>query len=422
MFDHDTTELGLRQVYGGEAPALLSRADRRRHVYAIGKTGTGKTTLLERLIVQDITGGEGVALLDPHGDLAERLLDYIPRSRTDDLAYFNPADLAHPVGFNIVADVEPDLRHLAVSGAVSAFKAIWADSWGARLEYILGNALAALIETPGATLLSLPRLLTDDVYRVRVTARLEDPVVRRFWLEEFGAYDKRFRTEAIAPIQNKIGQFLMSPSVRNIFGQERQAIDFRMAMDRRQIVIANLAKGRIGSDKSNLIGSLLVSQFELAAMSRSDTPEEARPDFYLYVDEFQNFATTSFATILSEARKYRLSLHLFHQFLDQLAEPVRQAVFGNVGSMLAFRLGQSDAEVIAHEYDKEIEPRQLTELSPFMLYARTLKAGEPSQAYLMRTLPNQAERVGQANNMITQSRTRFGRARERVEWAIERRL
>ena len=394
MFDHDTIELAQRHVYGGYRPALLSRVDRRRHLYAIGKTGTGKTTLLERLILQDIEAGEGVALLDPHGDLAERLLDYIPRHRTDDLAYFNPSDLEHPIGFNIVADTDPELRHLAVSGAVSAFKAIWADSWGPRLEYILA----------------------------RVTPRISDPVVRRFWCDEFADYDKRFRAEAIAPIQNKIGQFLMSPSVRNIFGQERRAIDPRLTMDRRQIFIANLAKGKIGADKSNLIGSLLVSQFELAAMSRSDTPEPDRPDFYLYVDEFQNFATDSFASILSEARKYRLSLNLFHQFLDQLSEPVQSAVFGNVGSMVAFRLGQRDAEVIAREFDEEILPRQLTELPQFTIYGRTLNQGEQGQAFRGSTEPFDGAFTGRRENMIDQSRMRFGRARAKVERSIERNL
>lgn len=420
MLDTDTIKLAQSHVYGGHRPAYLSRIDRRRHLYAIGKTGTGKTTLLERLILQDIEAGEGVALLDPHGDLAERLLDYIPRHRTDDLAYFNPSDLEYPIGFNIVADTEPELRHLAVSGAVSAFKAIWADSWGPRLEYILAHALAALIETPGATLLSLPRLLTDTNYRARLTPTISDPVVRRFWADEFAEYDKRFRAEAIAPIQNKIGQFLMSPSVRNIFGQERRAIDPRLSIDRRQIFIANLAKGKIGADKSNLIGSLLVSQFELAAMSRSDTPEHERSDFYLYVDEFQNFATDSFASILSEARKYRLSLNLFHQFLDQLSEPVQSAVFGNVGSMIAFRLGQRDAEVIAREFDEDILPRQLTELPQFTIYGRMLHQGEQGQAFRGSTEPFDGAFVGRRENMIDQSRMRFGRSRAKVERAIER--
>ncbi len=422
MLDTDTTEFGLQNVYGGHAPARLSRLDRRQHLYAIGKTGTGKSTLLERLILQDIERGEGVALLDPHGDLASRLLDFIPSSRANQVAYFEPADLAWPIGFNIVAQAEPELRHLAVSGAVAAFKAIWRDSWGPRMEYILANALAALIETPGATLLSLPRLLTDSPYRTRVADRLTDPVVRRFWRDEFADYDKRFRAEAIAPIQNKIGQFLMSPSVRNIFGQERQALDFRFMMDNRYIFIANLSKGKIGEDKSNLIGSLLVSQFELAAQSRSNINEHDRTDFYLYVDEFQNFATDSFASILSEARKYRLSLNLFHQFLDQVSESVIDAVFGNIGTMLAFRVGQRDAERLAKEFENDIVPKHFTDLARFELYARALAAGEYGTPFRASTMPHEIDRSHQAENVIVQSRMRFARKRETVERSIERNL
>ena len=227
MNDDDLTWIGERIGYGGNTatPFGIRRADRRRHLYALGKTGTGKSTLLERLILQDIAAGEGVALLDPHGDLAEHLLDHIPRWRTDHVCYFNPADLAHPVGFNILANHPPDRRHLAVSGVVSAFKGIWRDSWGPRLEYILANAVAALAELPGATLLLIPRLLTDDAYRSRMAAKIGDPVVRRFWAEEFEAYDKRLRAEATAPVLNKVGQLFMSPMVRNIFGQSHSAFD-----------------------------------------------------------------------------------------------------------------------------------------------------------------------------------------------------
>jgi hypothetical protein len=422
MNDNDVTYLGFRS-FGRAAPPVevaIARKDRRQHLYVIGKTGTGKTTLLTELLTQDLEAGEGLALLDPHGDVAEQVLDYVPPWRTDHVVYFHPADLAHPVGFNVVASQPPERRHLAVSGVVSAFKAIWQESWGPRLEYILANAIAALIELPGTTLLHLPRLLADDVYRLRAAARIEDPVVRFFWQKEFAGYDKRFRAEAIAPVQNKIGQFLMSPMVRNIFGQERSAIDPRFLLDRRRILIANLAKGKVGEDKANLIGALLVSIFQTAAAARADTPEAERPDFYLYADEFQNFATDSFASILSEARKYRLCLSLFHQFEEQLSEAVRAAVFGNVGTMIAFRVGQRDAEHLSREFEHEIRPETITALDPFAIVVRLLEEGRPRRPFEAYTAPPRAVRYNRGRNIKVQSRMRFGRPRARVERAVAR--
>ena len=422
MSDDDLTMIGERYGWGGSTLSSfgIRRADRRQHLYVLGKTGTGKSTLLERLILQDIAAGEGTALLDPHGDLALRLLDLIPPWRTDHLCYLDPADLAQPVGFNILAPCPPERRHLAVSGVVAAFKAIWRDSWGPRLEYILANAVAALMEIPGATLLHLPRLLADDGYRARLAARLSDPVVRRFWLEELPGWDRRFRAEAVAPVQNKVGQLLLSPMVRNILGQERSAIDPRFLMDNRRILIANLAKGRLGEDKASLIGALLVSSFELAASARADTPEERRPDFYLYADEFQNFATDSFAAILSEARKYRLSLGLFHQFEDQLSEPVRRAVFGNVGTIIVFRVGQRDAEHLAAELEHDLTPEDLTSLGRFELAVKLLEHGRHGVPFRARTALSDVPVYGRRDNLIRQSRMRFGRPREKVERTIAR--
>ncbi|SUS07753.1 conserved hypothetical protein [uncultured Defluviicoccus sp.] len=422
MNDDDLTIIGRRFGYGGSLAAAfgIRRADRRGHLYALGKTGTGKSTLLERLIVQDIQRGEGVALLDPHGDQATRLLDFIPPERINRTCYFNPADLAHPVGFNILASHPPERRHLAVSGVVSAFKGIWRDSWGPRLEYILANAVAALVELPGATLLHLPRLLADDAYRDRVGRRLADPIVRRYWLEEFAGYDPRFRAEAIAPVQNKVGQLLMSPAVRHIFGQERSTLDPRAMMDRRWIFIANLSKGLLGDDKASLIGSLLVACFELAALSRADTPEAERPDFYLYVDEFQSYATESFASILSEARKYRLCLSLFHQFEGQIADPVRRAVFGNVGTILAFRLGQADAEHIAAELEHVFKAQELTDLGRFEIVVKLLEHNAAAVPFRAVTEPNDAPRFGRTATIVEQSRMRFSRPRAAVERSLAR--
>ena len=425
MSDDDITFVGEHIGYGGQSavPFGIRRADRRHHLYAIGKTGTGKSTLLERLITQDIEAGEGVVFLDPHGDSALRLLDHIPPSRTDHVCYFDPADLAYPVGFNILSGHDdPERRHLAVAGAVSAFKGFWGESWGPRLEYILANALAALMELPGATLLSLPRLLTDDAFRVRAGERLHDPVVRRYWLEEFAtlALDKRMRAEATSPVLNKVGQLFMSPMMRNIFGQERSGFDARFIMDHRRILIANLSRGRIGAANSALIGSLLVSAFELAATSRADVPEAERVDCYLYADEFQHFATESFASILSEARKYRLALSLFHQYEDQLEEPILRAVFGNVGTLIVFQVGQRDAEHLSREFEHDLTPEDLTALDRFHIAVRMLERGRQSVPFRGRTSRPNAPLYGRSENIMQQSRMRFARPREKVERAIGR--
>lgn len=346
MQNHDhITNLGVRSGWDGEQPFGLAPADRRRHLYTIGQTGVGKTSLLRHLILQDIEAGHGVAVIDPHGDLAGEILDYIPPRRTDDVVYFNPADLDHPVGFNLLAAVPAERRHLVASGVVSALKSIWRESWGPRLEYILYAAVAALLECQNVTLLGVQRMLVEETYRRWVVKQVKDPLVCSFWTEEFEDYDPRFRREAVAPIQNKVGQLLMAAPVRNILGQVRSRFDPRFMMDNRRILIANLSKGLLGEDKANLLGSLLVNAFQVAALSRADAPEENRLDFHLYIDEFHSFSTDTFATIVSEARKYRLCLTLSHQYISQLSKPVRDAVFGNVGTIVAFRVGETDARI-----------------------------------------------------------------------------
>ncbi len=393
----------------------IRRADRRNHFYAIGKTGTGKTTLLEQLIRQDIENGEGVFLADPHGDLSERLLDCIPPSRTNDLCYFDPADLAYPIGFNIVADQPPDRRHLMADAAVSAFKAHWSESWSNRIETILSHSLAALIELPGTTLLTLPRFLTDDAFRTRAAERLTDHELRRYWREEFQGYSRSQRTDWTMSTLTRVEQLLMSPMLRHVFGQAVSGFDPRAIMDRRGIFIANLSKGRMGEQASNLVGSLLVSSFALAAATRADTPEQERADFYLYVDEFQNFATDSFRTILSEARKYRLNLALFHQYLDQLSDPLRAAVFGNVGTAVAFRIGQRDADALSKEFEHELQPEQFTGLRRFEIAVRLLDHGEPREACTGFTLAPADPPYRLKETMRAQSRRRYARARADIE-------
>jgi len=305
---NDQIIIGQREIWGQSAPFGIYPADLRHHIYIIGKTGSGKTTLVRNLILQHILLGHGVGLIDPHGDLADELLNHIPPSRAEDLVYFNPGDLDFPIGLNLLANVAPDDRHLVASGLVGTFKSIWHDSWGPRLEYILYNAVAALLDCPNTSLLGVNRLLTDEAYRAWVIRQIKDPFIRVYWQQEYASYDPRFQREAIAPIQNKLGQFLLNPVVRNILGQVKCKFSIPFIMDKERLFIANLAKGRLGHDKASLLGSLLVTQFQLAAMSRTHQPEAERRDFHLFIDEFQNFTTDAFASILAEARKYRLCL------------------------------------------------------------------------------------------------------------------
>jgi len=409
------THIGNRTIWGGSNAFGISRADRRQHLYAIGKTGTGKTTLLSHLIRQDIERGHGVGVIDPHGDLAEELLDCIPPLRTDHVLYFNPADSEFPIGFNLVRSALHDRQYLEASGLVSAFKHLWRESWGPRLEYILYAAIAALMECENTSLMGVPRMLANPRYRDWVVAQVHDPVVRAFWEVEFARYDKKFLAEAIAPIQNKVGQLLMASPLRNVFGQVRSKIDPRFIMDNQRIFIANLAKGKLGEDKSNLLGSLLVTKFQTAAMERASISEQERKDFYLFIDEFHNFSTESFAGILAEARKYRLCLTLSHQYIEQMREEVKEAVFGNVGSIISFRVGVKDAVVLANEFGNGYAPEQFTDLSNHEILVKLSDNGEYRQPFLARTEPPTSGFYGHRENIIRQSRERYAAPRAVVE-------
>jgi hypothetical protein len=379
--------LGVTAFRGKNERFGILPSDRLRHLAILGKTGMGKSTLLYNLLVSDIAAGRGVALIDPHGDLAESLLPAIPPFRTNDVIFFDAGDTAHPLAFNPLACPSPESRPLVASGIVSAFKKLFADSWGPRLEYTLRNALLALLEVPGSTLQSVLRLLSDPHYRGGVAAQLRDPVLRAYWEQEFPGMGKRLRTEAIAPIQNKLGAFVSSPILRNILCQIESRLDLRRAMDTGKVLIVTISKGRIGEDGSALLGSLLITSLQSAAMSRADVPEAARREFFVYVDEFQNFATESFATILSEARKYRLSLKLANQYLDQIDEQTAAAVFGNVGSYLVFQVGATDAEVLSEQLAGGITPVDLMALPRYQAYAKLLIDGMPSRPFSIRTLP-----------------------------------
>lgn len=396
--------------------------DRRRHMYIIGKTGMGKTNLLENLVIQDIQRGAGVAYIDPHGDTAEKLIRAIPANRINDVIYFNPSDQEYPVAFNVMERVAPEYRHLVASGLVGVFKKIWADSWGPRLEYILRNAILALLEYPGSTLLGVMRLLVDKEYRKRVVDRVTDPVVKSFWVDEFTKWNDRVLQEVIAPIQNKVGQFLSSSLIRNIVGQTTSSFDVRDIMDSRKILIMNLSKGRIGEDNSALIGAMMITKIQLAAMGRVDMAEDERQDFYLYVDEFQNFATESFANILSEARKYRLNLILANQYILQIEESVRNAIFGNAGTIISFRVGAGDAEALEKEFSPVFLANDIVNLPKYHIYLKLMIDGIAGDAFSAETLPpiELPEGIDQSEKVMRVSRERYAAKKQDVEDKIRR--
>jgi CxxC-x17-CxxC domain-containing protein len=395
--------------------------DRRRHMYVIGKTGMGKTNLLENLAIQDIQKGHGIAFIDPHGDTAEKLIKAIPANRINDIIYFNPADQDFPIAFNVLEKVDSEYRHLVASGLVGVFKKIWADSWGPRLEYILRNAIMALLEYPGSTLLGVTRILVDKSYRDRVIEKVTDPVIKSFWVDEFSKWEQRTLQEVISPIQNKVGQFLSSSLIRNIVGQTVSTFDVREAMDSQKIIIMNFSKGRIGEDNSALLGAMMITKIQLAAMGRVDIPEETRKDFYLYVDEFQNFATESFANILSEARKYHLNLILANQYVNQIDERVRDAIFGNAGSIVSFRVGATDAEFLEKEFEPVFTANDIVNLPKFNVYLKLMIDGIAGDAFSATTLPPiKLEDVANEEKIIRISRERYSNSRADVEEKIRR--
>ncbi|MEN9621722.1 MAG: hypothetical protein RLZZ67_156 [Candidatus Parcubacteria bacterium] len=397
--------------------------DRTRHVYVIGKTGMGKSNLLEVMSVQDIQSGEGLCFIDPHGKTAELLLNYIPENRIKDVVYFAPFDIENPISFNVMEDVGYDKRHLVVSGLMSTFKKIWVDAWSARMEYILSNTLLALLEYPDATLLGVNKMLSDKVYRKKVVDNITDPAVKSFWVDEFAKYTEKFAAEATPAIQNKIGQFTNNPLIRNIIGQPKSSFDIRRMMDERKILIVNLSKGRVGESNANLLGSMLITKIYLAAMSRADASEKtikSLPNFYLYVDEFQSFANESFADILSEARKYKLNLTIAHQYVEQMSEEVRAAVFGNVGTMIVFRVGSFDAEQFEKEFAPKFTADDIVNLGKYQMYLRLMIDGVGSQPFSATGLPPVVlPPISYKSQAVESSQTTYGHPREKVEEYIK---
>jgi hypothetical protein len=384
--DNPVTFFGQTNFRNKQTAFGIKQADRRAHMYIIGKTGTGKSTLLGTMVRQDIEAGRGLALLDPHGDLIERVLAGVPENRKADVIYFNVPDGAHPLGFNPLESVSPEKRPLAASGLLDVFKKIWADSWGPRLEHILRNALLALFDQPAATLADILRLLDDRGFRSHAMTRVHNTQVREFWLREYESYPARFRAEAVAPIQNKVGAFLADPLLNRILVQPRSAFDLRRVMDEGKILLVNLAKGKIGEDTAALLGALLVSRIGLAALSRAEMPEGERRDFFLYLDEFQSFTTLNLANMLSELRKYRVGMILAHQYLTQLDLPVRDAILGNAGTVVTFRLGLADAEILAKEFYPVFSATDLVSLPNYHVYLKLMIDGVVSRPFSAKIL------------------------------------
>jgi len=387
----------------------IKTPDRRKHIYIIGKTGTGKTTLIANMAIDDIRKNRGLGIIDPHGDLSEIILDYIPKRRVNDVVYLEPFDTERPFALNVLEVKNKQQKDLVASGIVSIFYKLYRDSWGPRLEYILRNVILTLLEVPNATLVDILSLLANKDYRKKVVQQLTDPVLKNFWEKEFARMPDRLKAEAISPIQNKVGQFVTSRMIRNILGKPKSSIDLEKIMNEGKILIMNLSQGKLGEDNASLLGAMIITQIQLAAMNRSFIKEEARRDFFLYVDEFQNFATSSFIKILSEARKYRLALTLANQYIEQLDLEVQKAIFGNVGTLISFVVGARDAHHLTREYSEIYSENDLVSLGRYEIVLKLSIDGMTSSPFPATTLPLPALKNENREKIIRLSKERYGR-------------
>ena len=415
----DLTVLGITDFRNSEKEFGIKIDDRKRHIYVIGKSGTGKSTLLENMAVDDVLEGRGVIVVDPHGEFADKIIDSVPEERIKDVIVLDPSDREFPIAFNLLESVREDYKAMVASGFVGIFKKIFGNSWGPRLEYILRNTVLALLDTEGSTMLGIPKMLTDANFRAGIVKNIKDSVVGDFWTTEFVAMDNKQRTEAVAPILNKVGQFLSTSTIRNIVGQAKSTIDIRQIMDEGKILVVNLSKGKIGEDNMALLGAMMITKVQLAAMSRANVSSGERKDCFMYVDEFQNFATDSFATILSEARKYGLGLTIAHQYIAQMEDTVKDAVFGNVGTIISFRIGGADAKVIAEELEPVFNNNDLINLQMARVYIKLLINGISMPAFSARTLPPLKIERSYRDQVIAYSREHYTRPRIEVEEAID---
>lgn len=417
--DENISAFGLTNFRGINHQFGMLRSDRSRHVYIIGQTGAGKSGTLELFALSDIFHGHGYAIIDPHGDFAVDNMRFIPGSRMEEVVYFNPADTAYPLGFNPLEVTNPSQKTNISSEVIGVLKRMFGESWGPRLEYILRYTILALLDRPSTTMLDITRMLTDKKFRKETLEYSTDTVVLQFWNVEFASWNDKFQSEAIAPVLNKVGAFTANPIIRNIIGQPKSTFNIREIMDEGKILIVNLSKGLIGEDNAAILGAFLVTKIQLAAMSRSDIPniEDRRP-FYLYVDEFQNFATDSFATILSEARKYGLNLTVANQYISQMTETVRDAVFGNVGTMISFRVSADDSPILAKQFEPQFEPQDLLQMHNRHFIINMVIAGEKAPAFSATTLTLPPEQVDNTGRIIENTRRNYSRPRAEVEVEI----
>ena len=418
--DEQISAFGVTNFRGINYQFGLLRADRGRHAYIIGQTGAGKSGLLELFALSDVYHNQGYAIIDPHGDFAVNNLRFIPAHRMKDVVYFNPADTAFPLGFNPMEVHDPSMKSNTSSEIIGVLKRMFGDSWGPRLEYILRYTILALLDYPDSTMLDITRMLTDKKFRKKVLDKCEDTVVLNFWNVEFASWNDKFASEAVAPVLNKVGAFTANPIIRNIIGQPKSTFDIRKMMDEGKILIVNLSKGLIGEDNAGILGAFLVTKIQLAAMSRSDIPniEDRRP-FYLYVDEFQNFATDSFATILSEARKYGLNLTIANQYVSQMEDTVRDAVFGNVGTMISFRVSADDAPILAKPFEPQFQPEDLLQMANRNFVINMVIRGEKAPAFSAKTLSLPPIQADNSTQIVELSRRSYSRPREEVELEIQ---
>ena len=417
--DHQISAFGLTNFRGLQKQFGIYRRDRSRHVYIIGQTGTGKSGLLELLALSDIYHNQGYAIIDPHGDFAVDNLKFVPPNRIQDVVYFNPADTEYPLGFNPMEVTDPSMRNNISSEIIGVLKRMFGESWGPRMEYILRYTILALLEYPDTTMLDITRMLTNKEFRNQVLAKVTDTVVLQFWRVEFASWSEKYATEAIAPVLNKVGAFVANPTIRNIIGQPKSSFNIRQIMDEGKILVVNLSKGLIGEDNAAILGSFLVTKIQLAAMSRSDIPnvEDRRP-FYLYVDEFQNFATDSFAVILSEARKYGLNLTVANQYISQMSDNVRDAVFGNVGTMMSMRVSPEDAPILAQQFAPQFEAQDILQMNNRHFVCTMMINGEKTPAFSGTTLRLPEANHDYLDEIIANTRSKYARPRAEIEAEI----
>lgn len=398
----------------------IKREDRRRHLYAVGKSGSGKSKLLELLIYEDIMNGHGVGVLDPHGDLVDNIMEFIPKERIKDVIYFDPADTDFPISFNPMENVAESQKMQVTIGFIQIFKKLFGSNWTDRLEHVLRYTVLALLDSPNTTVLSILKMLTDKNYRQNIVSRIQDNVVKNFWVSEFAGWSEKFDAEAITPLLNKVGQFVATNMIRNIIGQPQSKFDIRDIMDGQKILLMKVSKGLLGEENSGLLGAMIITKLYQAAMSRADMKEEDRKDFYFYVDEFQNFATDTFAEILSEARKYRLNLTIAHQYMGQLSDMVQKTVFGNVGSIISFRVGADDAAVLAEEYNPIFKTRDIINLGVREFYCKMSVKGEIREAFSARTIDVPVIRNHFVPEIIDVSRETYCEPRDKVEGMLNK--